>query len=313
MNYREVYEKAEKVSTEDSRIDAIISEAKKGQQIYESWQSGGLLSIATNDTDKKEGVLAFILEEHYGVPSAGIRYSVVFGIFKDDQKYLTGLSTVRGGTASENDDKHSWYNEIKILEIQDDTVVIGLKSNRALRIFKVNLNNRTRQLLEDYDFEAEAIQAQKEELEQEVQVVNNPQEKLEVHKKLISKNYEAGPPYEAKSIYFSEFHFGLIEVKVYDRDYDASVQYIDYYVLSDKDEKPKEVLTHNLAYDRSLPRKEKFFDVNAHTEINTPTREDGKIIISVKVKVVMRGDQGKPFGGWKKTLGEEGFKIIFEA
>ncbi len=228
-------------------LDGIVEKEQNKFGKYLGHASGGLLSVTIVDTDMKDETLAFILEEHYGVPNAGIRYSLDFGIINGSDISRYGFYTVRGGTANEFDDFHRWYNQIKIInQIEGDTV-IGLKSENSLDIYKVN-SNRNISRIKRYDFEAEKKKKDKQELEKKAQSVDNFQEKLDLLSKVLFQDYTRHSKYFAEVFQRDSEKIGLIAITTYDRDYDPNIERIYFYGVRQEDEKPNLLYTHKPAY-----------------------------------------------------------------
>ena len=314
MEYRELFEKIEKEKVESKikQLDDIIESHKSGKVKYSSWESGGLLSVNVDDIDQKGKSIAFILEERYGVPSAGVRYSIAFGAIKGDKIYHSPFITVRVGSVSEFDDQHRWYDEVKILEDKDDKLIIGLKSRKVIDIYKIDLKKKDQSLIKRYDLEAEKVEQEKKDLEEKIEKSEDFKEKLELKAKILHKGYRRAEKPMCEVIERGDRKIGVIAIEMYDRDVDASVQAIDFFIYESHMKSPKKLLQVEPGWDRSAIFGERFFEVYSKKEISDKViEESGKIRIPVKIKVIGHFRCGSP-NAYSKKLGEQQVDIVYD-
>lgn len=315
MEYRKLYEKIKKLEQkkEHKELTDIMQAEKSKYKSYTGHASGGLLSVGINNSDKSKKTLAFILEKHYSVPNYGIEYSVDFGVVKGKKTYRDGFNMVRGGRPNDIDDFHGWYNEVKILEEGENNVIIGLKSGNALDIREIDLGKDTSRLIKRYDLEKERIDKEKKELEEQAKKTEDFEEKLQLVGKKLRKNYAKARDPFYKIIEHKGKKLGIIAVETYDRDYDASTDYIDFYILGEKAEEPVKVLRRRPHYDQSYKYSKRFFSVRAKKEISDKIiEEDGKIKIPVKLTIGGTFDSGSPYRQHYEEKGKEEFDLVIE-
>ena len=139
-------------------------------------------------------------------------------------------------------------------------------------------------------------------------------EKLKLLGEEVKKDYSKcySKPF-CRVIEHNGVRMGLIAVETVDRDCDASVEDLHFYILREGQEKPEKVFTRHPKYDKSYKFSERFFSVGAKKEISDELREeDGKLIIPVKLTIEGGFNLGNPFYKNYKTLAEDEFEISYE-
>ena len=313
VNYRAIYEKKKNENKNIPKIlkEEIIKKRKNEVEPYGKhdygwgYDYGGLLSCTTKTVDKVGDVTAFIIEDHYAVPKYGIRYSIDFGIIKRKKIYRYGMYIVRGGTPEGPDDFKRWYDEVKILEVKENEVIIGLKSS-VLDIYKVDLKNGSIEQIERYDLEEERKMGEIKKLEEEVKKEESFEKQAEIIKKQIAT--KTGKNVEMKL--FEKEKIAIYVVRYYDRDYDAAIKTLDFYAYKDGWNKSKLIDSHFLSYEDSIRYDYRFYTIEPSIKYGTPKEENGKISISVHVEV--RFGKWEVNGGWSKTLKSEDFELKIE-
>lgn len=317
MNYREQFEQREneKANKEDKKhplLEKIIKDAAKGQRKYSDYSSGGQLSVNVEDVDRNGDTVAFILEQHYSVPNYGIEYSIDFGVIVGNKVYRNGFNMVRGGRPNDVDDFHGWYNTVRILAQEKDKVIIGLKSGGAIDIYEVNTKQDRIERIERYDLELEAKLKQQKELQQKAETSEDFNERLEAFGKKLKLGYAKPRDPFYKVIEHKGRKFGIIAIETYDRDYDASTETVDFYVLEQGSKEPELVLSMRPKYDKAYTYSKRFFSVRAHKEISDKVSEkDG--VLTIPVKLTIRCSYGTTtWNSGSKELGEETLALKYK-
>ncbi len=312
-NLREEFENKEKEDQSASQelSDFVENKINEFPQ-YSSWQSGGLMRLNVVDTDHLDDVEAFILNKGYSKPSAGIEESYDFGIVKNGQMINDGFTVTRSGTASGYEDSSKNYNTIKILNSTIDKVVIGVKGHEALDILSIDINLESMSSLESYDLASEAAQVEQERLRKEATQTEDFEEKLKLYESDVSKDIRNSYRTSNEVYEVDGKKFGLITVASYDRDCDASVQSLHFFVLEEGADKANDAGVLNLSYDTSYKWSSKFFSVDAHKTVGDLEIKDKFLKIPVDVEVIGSFNAGSPGNGHKSNLGKNSITLDYK-
>jgi hypothetical protein len=319
MDYRQKFEeiKDEKLKggvEEPKELADLVNRITSSQRKYRSYESGGLVSLSVCGRHESDGVFAFILDEHYGEPRAGIRYSTDFGIVKDGKVHRHGFMMTRGGRVNDTDNPSVSYNTVRILESGEKTV-LGLESRDALDIYEVG-DEGSFSMVTRYDLKAERDKQKKKELAEKAAKTESFEEKVKLLGRKLEKD-KGKESYDGPGSKILEVNgkkLALIWLNYYDRDYDASIKDVEFYAVDEDSAEPKLVATRHLKYDQSYKSRERFFCVDAQKRISKPVEEDGKIRIPVEMKIRGVFDTGNPLSPTYNNVrffGDDMFDIVY--
>lgn len=283
-------------------LEQIIQQETEGKRKYSSWESGGLLSVSVQDSDEKGKTLAFILQRNYGVPSAGIEYSVDFGVIRDNKVYRRGFRLARGGRRDDVDDFHGWYNNIKIIEENERNIVLSLESGRAIDTYFLDFKKGFFERTARRDLETEKREKEKQEIEKRLKVSENFDEYLENLEKKIKLKHEKEGVYAHTGITKLDESLAVIKAGLNQNAYDPVETKVEFYVIRKRQEPIKFVEnTGANPYDR--PR---FSVTGANISYGKYKEDADKIIIPVEMEI--RQSIGAPERE-RRTLGKKSFEL----
>jgi len=319
MDYRQRFEeikdeKFKECVEEPKELTDLVNSITSSQRKYRSYESGGLVSLSVYGRHEAGGVFAFILDEHYGEPRAGVRYSTDFGIVKDGKVHRHGFMMTRGGRVDDIDNPSVSYNTVRILETGEKTV-LGLESRDALDIYEVG-DEGSFSMVTRYDLKRERDEQKKKELAEKAAKTESFEEKVNLLGRKLEKDkglssYD-GP--DSAIINCNGKKLALIWLNYYDRKYDPSIERVEFYVVEPNSTEPKLVTTKNLEYDKSYARGERFFYIDAPKRIFKPVEEGGRIRIPVEMKIRGVFNTGNPLSPSYNTVkffGEDLFDIVY--
>jgi hypothetical protein len=113
---------------------------------------GGLIDCQIKATDQLEDTVAFVICDEYQVGNEDVAINIDFGVVRGEvfrHGWITVTDGRRGTWAS--DKPEYYYREIKILETDDQHVIVGLKSSRGnIDIYQLDVNTKNWIFVERY-------------------------------------------------------------------------------------------------------------------------------------------------------------------
>lgn len=299
MTYREMFE--QKMAADKTTASDLISMMVDADR-------AGHLSVSLAGYDREGGIEAFILERHTDVRGGGIRNAIKYGVVVGNRAFSSGYYTVRGSYASEPDDFASWYRTIKILEQTGNALVIGLESGERLVIAERRLDNGDEFPLETYHLDEERKQAKQAAELAKIANAATFEEKVKAAVRLIASKY--GKDRELKPNFYPELPgVATIKVHIYNRDYDAEIVRLDYWLVRAEEAEPRCILQQLLSYQRQLNR-DRFYTIDAELNYGTPVQRDGTTVIPISGEIVADGGS-TTFDRWRRKQADVAFELVF--
>lgn len=283
-------------------LEQIIKQETEGKRKYSSWASGGLLSVKSVDIDKKGNSLAFILEKNYGIPSAGIEYSIDIGIIRGNKVYRRGFWIARGGGRDHKDDFHGWYKKVKIIEETPSNIVLKLESGKAIDTCQLDLKGGYFERTARRDLEAEEREKERQELEEKLKASENFDEFLENLEKKIKNEHEKKGVYAHTGTTKLTNGMAVIKAGLNPHPYDPVETQVEFYVIR-KGQEPVKFVESTGASRWDRPR---FSETGASIKYGKCREERDEIIIPVDMEI--RQSIGMPERE-RRILGKKSFEL----
>lgn len=287
-------------------LEQIIKQETESEREYSNWECGGLLSVDLVDNDRKGDSLAFILQRQYGIPSAGVEYSIDIGVIKGNETYRRGFQMARGGRRDDVDDFHGWYDEVEINEEREDSIVLTLKSGKAIDTYQLNFNKGYFKRTARRDLEAEEREEEEKEIEEKLKASENFDEYLENLEKKIKHEHEQEEVYAHTGITKLADDLAVIGAGLNQNPYDPVETEVEFYVVK-KGQQPEKFVesTGVSGWDRP-----KFSTTWANLEHGEYREEDDEIIIPVNMTIVQ--SVGTP-ERYRRTLNEKSLELRIQS
>lgn len=238
MDYRKEFE-AKKTEKEVKASDCVflkrdLSKKSHEQASIKGWNMflGTIhkevesLSTKIESVDRVENVEAFIIESHENNIGHGIGYYLSYGVVVDGNPTVVGPYLVRGGTNYEGDDFSQWFGTIRILEVREGGVVVGLESGELIVIgeFKKGCWRE----ISTFNKKEEEKERKLEEIEKAKRLAVS----LEERARLIREEVQAKYPDRTVNIMEISKELYVVRVNFYNRKYDASIVKIGFRIIT---------------------------------------------------------------------------------
>ena len=167
--------------------------------------------------DTAGDIWAFIMWFRESVSGHWIRDLGQFGLYHWNTVISKDAYTIRWAKAAEIDHQELDFNEIKILWIENKSIIIWLKSSHLLTIKAISLESNSIQTLKNYDLAQERKDKEKAKLEEELKKASDWKDNLKTANDLIGNQYRGSYDVE-KAVLFDDFT--IIPVNQYNRNYE---------------------------------------------------------------------------------------------